>query len=272
MIKIFLLVLLICLPISIYCTYDLINITETTIGYLGYLQLNPETETTLYGNDILHLTFELIFETCDIIRVKLTDTYKTRWEIPQSIISRPQRLLKPEVSNLAFNYESSPFTFTVTRILDGVVLFKLDPNEIIYKDQYLKIQTFSDPTAVTYGLGESTRLEQTLKTNTTYTLWAMDLAASSFYHNLYGSFPYYMQIVDGKAHGVMLFNSNGMDVILQDEYLAFQVIGGVIDLYIFGGHSPTEVVQQLTSIVGRPALVPYWSLGLSSEIIVKTLK
>ena len=44
-----------------------------------------------------------------------------------------------------------------------------------------------------------------------------------------GSHPFYLDMrQSGKAHGVYLRNSNGMDVIYSDKYLTYRVIG---DLY-----------------------------------------
>jgi alpha-glucosidase len=59
----------------------------------------------------------------------------------------------------------------------------------------------------------------------------------------------------------MLMNSNGMDIQLSDNSLTFKPIGGIIDLYVFSGSTPAAVVDQYTQIVGRPAMMPYWSLG-----------
>jgi alpha-glucosidase (family GH31 glycosyl hydrolase) len=92
-------------------------------------------------------------------------------------------------------------------------------------------------------------------------MWAADIAALSFDKNLYGSFPFYLQMVNGLAHGAMLMNSNGMDVVLESNSLTFKTVGGVFDLYVFAGSTPTEVVSQYTDIVGRPTMMPYWSLG-----------
>ena len=43
--------------------------------------------------------------------------------------------------------------------------------------------------------------------------------------------------------------------------IGIQSTGGVLDLYIFAGPTPELVVMQYLEVVGKPALVPFWSLG-----------
>lgn len=40
-----------------------------------------------------------------------------------------------------------------------------------------------------------------------------------------------------------------------------QMIGGVVDLFVLLGPSPSEVLTQYSHVIGTPALMPYWSLG-----------
>ena len=122
-------------------------------------------------------------------------------------------------------------------------------------------------TGATYGFGESTRHTQKLTYNSTYTLWNTDQGASNFDQSLYGSHPFYIQVADdGKAHGVLLLNSNGMDVTLtesstQGNTIGIQTTGGLIDLYIFAGPTPNDVIKQYLEVIGYPAMIPYWALG-----------
>ena len=56
-----------------------------------------------------------------------------------------------------------------------------------------------------------------------------------------------------------------MDVTLTNDTMRFSLIGGVLDMYFLLGPSPFDVTDQLTQIIGRPALPPYWSLGFMNS-------
>eukprot|EP01032_Pedospumella_encystans_P025930 gene25930-29291_t len=204
---------------------------ETATGFSGVLNLSG-VGSTIYGQDITKLSVEVTFETADIARVKITDATNARWEVPESLIERPHATAKPASTNYKFSFTESPFSFELTRVSDGRSLFKLD-DSFIFKDQY----PFSSP-----------------RTSTP----APPLLVSA---SPPASRRPFAVMVNGTAHGAMLMNSNGMDIQLSDERLTFKPIGGIFDLYVFAGSSPAAVVDQYTQIVGRPMMMPYWSLG-----------
>lgn len=253
-----------CFSPSLAVGYMLSGMVQTPTGFKGTLSLLGKGTNT-YGPDLSALRLEAVYETVDTFRLRITDPAASRWEVPSSVLPRPSPADVPPLSADQLNYEfaftSSPFTFRVTRKSDGRDLFRMD-TPFVFKDQYIELSTVTDKQARTFGLGESTRLEQALVPGSTYTLWAADVPAAAFYKNLYGSFPYYLQLQpDGSTHGALLLNSNGMDVKLGQDSLTFRSIGGMIDLYVFSGPSPDAVTRQYTHLVGRPAMQPYWALG-----------
>lgn len=46
-----------------------------------------------------------------------------------------------------------------------------------------------------------------------------------------------------------------------DGSLKYAIIGGVLDFHFFPGPTPDSVLDQYTDVIGKPALMPYWSLG-----------
>ena len=203
------------------------------------------------------------------VRIKISDATKSRWEVPNWIISRPDFDTKSHSvisTHYSFTYTKNPFTFSVTRLSDGTVVYE-SIKELVFKDQYIQIGSVTSRDAFTFGLGESARLDHALKPGSTRSLWAVDMPSMFFYSNLYGVYPYYMQMLHGMAHGVMLLNSNGMNVEISEknDRIVFKTIGGIIDLYVFTGPAPADVLSQYLTVVGKPTMMPYWSLGFHSS-------
>ncbi|KAH9795684.1 acid maltase-related [Citrus sinensis] len=211
--------------------------------------------SSVFGPDIQNLSLFASYETKDRLRVRITDSKNKRWEIPEDIIARQsnstrnhQFLSDPE-SDLVFNlHNATPFVFSVTHSTFSY-LPRCHHKALIFTDsETARKKTF--------------KLKPDQKQ---ITLWNADIAAAAVDVNLYGAHPFYIDLrsPNGTTHGVLLLNSNGMDVVYTGDRITFKVIGGIIDLYFFAGPSPDSVVQQYTELMGRPAPMPYWISSVS---------
>ncbi|XP_061375099.1 alpha-xylosidase 1 isoform X2 [Gastrolobium bilobum] len=267
--------------------YRLISIEETPDGGLvGLLQVKQKTK--IYGPDIPLLRFYAKHETENRLRVQITDAKKQRWEVPYNLLPREQppaltqtigRFRKNPISvseysgsEFLFSYTSDPFSFAVKRKSNGETLFNSSSEDsdhfssLVFKDQYLEISTKLPKDASLYGLGENTQPHGIkLYPSDPYTLYTTDISAINLNADLYGSHPVYMDLRNAggiaSAHAVLLLNSNGMDVFYKGTSLTYKIIGGVFDFYFFSGPTPLNVVDQYTSLIGRPAPMPYWAFG-----------
>ena len=113
-----------------------------------------------------------------------------------------------------------------------------------------------------YGLGEH---KGTLRRSTNYSRFSFynEDRAPAYDKRLYGTHPLYINIEpDGSANGMWLLNSNAMDILLQPTpAITYRPIGGILDFFLFTGPFPADVVWQYQEMVGRPKMIPYWSLG-----------
>ena len=171
-----------------------------------------------------------------------------------------------EASPIRFSYTNNPFTFTIARRETNEVLFNSSAASFVFQDQYIRLRTHLPPDPYLYGLGEHSDPYRLNTTNYIRTMWNRDAGAVPPGTNLYGSHPFYLEHRETGSHGVFLANSNGMDVLIDkdekgDQFLEYNTLGGVVDLYFMAGPSPVEVVQQYGEVVGKPAMQPYWGLG-----------
>lgn len=148
------------------------------------------------------------------------------------------------------------------------MLFDTSGTSLVFEKQYLRLKTWLPEDPNLYGLGEHMDPFRLVNKGYTRTFWTRDSGGVPYRQNLYGSHPIYVEHRLSGTHGVFLVTSNGMDVKLdQDEngdyYLEYNAIGGVFDFYFLAGPGPADVSKQYAELVGTPAMVPYWSLGVS---------
>ncbi|KAF6253912.1 glycosyl hydrolases family 31-domain-containing protein [Scenedesmus sp. NREL 46B-D3] len=230
-----------------------------------------------YGASFDRLAVEATPETPTRLHIKVYPTEGKRWEVPESIVPRPRP--NPNLSRNKLTYDfttehkqhdglgAGAFAIKVNRKSNGAPLFDTTGSRFVFKDQYIELTTKLPKSADVMGLGQMIMPGSSVilrRDGSPITLWNRDLpgALAEPYTNLHSSHPFYLQANrDGFSHGVLFLNSNGMDVILGEESLTYKVIGGLVDLYIFAGPSPEDVMQQYQQVIGTPAMPPFWALG-----------
>ena len=200
------------------------------------------------------------------LHVKIQDRGNQVYQIPESVLPRPEGSSAAAESSLRFDYTEEPFSFTVTRAENDEVLFDTSAAPLVFESQYLRVRTSLPDDPFLYGLGEHTDPFRLNTTDYIRTLWNLDNFGIAAGTNVYGSHPFYMEQRESGTHGVFLMSSNGMDVMINnnegnEQYLEYNVLGGVMDYYFFAGPNPTEVSKQYTEVIGQPAMQPYWGLG-----------
>lgn len=247
------------------------SIRETSRGLEAELYLAGEG-CQFHGPDVPRLRLLVEHETESRLHVLIQDIEQKRYQVPEDILPRPSADSDAATfsSDLAFEFadEGQPFSFKVLRTSTGEVLFDTSDSDLVFERQFLRLKTWLPKDPNLYGLGEHTDSFRLPTRNYKRTFWARDAGGVPQRSNLYSSHPVYMDHRLSGTHGVFLVNSNGMDIVLDEDvdrdqnYLEYRAIGGILDFYFLAGPSPTEVSRQYAEVVGKPAMIPYWSLGV----------
>uniref|UniRef100_A0A4W4HER0 alpha-glucosidase n=1 Tax=Electrophorus electricus TaxID=8005 RepID=A0A4W4HER0_ELEEL len=211
--------------------------------------LERKEAPSMFGADILELSFTAEMQTENRLRFKITDAKQTRFEVPHE-----------HVQSQSTHPYVSPLFYPPSLVLR----FDTSMGPLVFADQYLQLSAKLASDNI-YGLGE--HVHQSFRHSVDWKTWPIftrDAFPNGGTHNLYGHYPYFTCLEDesGKSFGVFLMNSNAMDVTLQPApAVTYRTIGGVLDFYIMLGDTPEAIVQEFTMLVGRPTIPPYWSLG-----------
>ncbi|XP_054706577.1 LOW QUALITY PROTEIN: sucrase-isomaltase, intestinal-like [Uloborus diversus] len=233
--------------------------------------LRRMTAPSRYGDDIQVVYMRVEMQTKYRLRIKFYDPENIRYEVPSPAIPvHPS----PQISeanarevflySVTYNTVSSPFSVKVRRSSSDAVIFDTSVGALTIANQYLELTTKLASEKV-YGLDQY--FSKVFKHD--FNWQELGLFSSS---NLDGNFssgvhPMYLCVENnGNAHGVLLLNSDPMEIQLHPSpAITFRTLGGLLDLYLFLGPSPEEVIQQYTEAVGHSFMPPYWSLGFHAS-------
>jgi alpha-D-xyloside xylohydrolase len=109
-----------------------------------------------------------------------------------------------------------------------------------------------------YGLGE--RFTPFVKNGQVVDIWNEDGGTSS--EQAYKNVPFYLS---NKGYGVFVNHPEKVSYEVASEVVSkvqFSVEGEYLEYYIVGGETPKDVLNNFTTLTGKPALPPAWSFGL----------
>ncbi|XP_065071770.1 maltase-glucoamylase-like isoform X1 [Rhopilema esculentum] len=236
------------------------RIMRTSFGkYVIRLQ---RIQTPQIYTDHSEKVFVVIHSFTSHLRIKIV-TLPARYEVPVTLFEGMEtEPINKDNEIYTVDMNRTPFGLIVNRTKTNRPLFDSSAGPLIFADQFLQMST-KLPSKYIYGFGEHEHESFLHDVNwKTYGMFSRDQYPKPN-ANLYGHHPFHMVMEeDGNAHGILLLNSNAMDVTLQPlPALTYRTIGGVLDFYMFFGPTPEDVVKQYTLAVGRPFMPPYWSLG-----------
>ncbi|KAL6708619.1 hypothetical protein ACN47E_002600 [Coniothyrium glycines] len=245
--------------------YKASNVKRTDSSLRADLTLAGKS-CNIYGNDLQDLVFLAEWQTDSRLHVMIYDKDEQVYQVPEFVVPRPSGTQSVYASNFDVTIEEEPFSFAVKRRTDGEEIFSTKGSSFVFEDQYWRLRTSLPDNPNLYGLGEHTDSLRLPTSNYVRTMWARDAGAVPERTNLYGTHPVYYEhrAGSGNSHGVLLLNSNGMDIKINNDdgqYLEYNVLGGVIDLYFLAGPSPFDVARQYSEITQKAAMMPYWGLG-----------
>ncbi|XP_067392749.1 sucrase-isomaltase, intestinal [Emydura macquarii macquarii] len=241
--------------------YSVSQITYTSSGLTVNLNRNVNYSSRSEA-PINTLRLDVKYHDNNMLQFKIYDDNNKRYEvpIPLNIPSSPVSTYENRLYEVAI--QNNPFGIQIRRKSTGTVIWDSQVPGFTFSDMFIQISTRL-PSQYVYGFGETehTSFRQEMNWHT-WGMFAKD-QPPGYKLNSYGFHPFYMGLEnDGNAHGVLLLNSNAMDVTFQPTpALTYRTIGGILDFYMMLGPTPELVVQEYTALIGRPVMPPYWALG-----------
>ncbi|XP_068943501.1 maltase-glucoamylase [Petaurus breviceps papuanus] len=243
--------------------YSVSDIQYNPTGIIADLFLNSSLyASNLPSTPVNPLRLDIAYHKNDMLQFKIYDANSKRYEVPVplNIPSSPSSTSENRLYEVFI--KSDPFGIEIRRRSTGTVIWDSQVPGFTFNDMFLRISTRL-PSHYIYGFGETEHT--TFRRDMNWNTWGMFSRDEppGYKKNSYGVHPYYMGLEeDGNAHGVLLLNSNAMDVTFQPTpALTYRTVGGILDFYMVLGPTPELVTQQYTELIGRPVMTPYWALG-----------
>uniref|UniRef100_A0AAX7U1H6 alpha-glucosidase n=1 Tax=Astatotilapia calliptera TaxID=8154 RepID=A0AAX7U1H6_ASTCA len=256
-----------CAPNCIYPEnygYNVTSLRESNEGMTIDIIRNTKYRSSgrPQSRDIDTLRVDIKYHSSDMLQFKIYDPNDDRYEVPVelSVPTTPET----EESNRLYRVAivKYPFGIQIIRNSTGTIIWDSSVPGFTFSDMFIQVTTRL-PSHYVYGFGETEH--KTFKHDLNYHTWGMFSKDQppGYKMNCYGVHPFYMGLENtADAHGVLLLNSNAMDVtLLPSPALTYRTLGGILDFYVFMGPTPEMVVQEYTQLIGRPVLPAYWSLG-----------
>ncbi|KAL6030232.1 hypothetical protein STEG23_035760, partial [Scotinomys teguina] len=243
--------------------YSVSNVQNHPNESTADISLKPSPYSNAFpSTPVNQLKLRVIYHKNEMLQFKIYDPNHSRYEVPVSLNIPTAPSSTPEGRLYDVLIKENPFGIEIRRKSTGTVIWDSQLLGFTFNDMFIRISTRL-PSTYIYGFGETEHT--TFKIDLNWHTWGMFSRDEppGYKKNSYGVHPYYMGLEeDGNAHGVLLMNSNAMDVTFQPlPALTYRTTGGVLDFYVFLGPTPELVTQQYTELIGRPVMVPYWSLG-----------
>ena len=199
-----------------YVGYKMKNITNLDKEVTRII-LSKQTSSG-FPNDISTVFVDVDPLLDHLIRIKIYDGNANRYEVP--IPKLNYKYVQQQFKLYDVNFSNNS-TLTVTRKSTGKTVFETDLNFLIFADQYLQLTT-SLASKYVYGLGEHRDFFRKETKWNKYIMFNTDMSpagSGSTGEPLYGTQPFHMSVEDesGNSNGMLMFNSNPMEVLLQPK-------------------------------------------------------
>jgi alpha-D-xyloside xylohydrolase len=159
-------------------------------------------------------------------------------------------ITKKHPVSITYTYKNKKLTSSGTR---STAYMKADDGNHHFREQ-LSLSVGE----TVYGLGE--RFTPFVKNGQIVDIWNEDGGTAS--EQSYKNIPFYMT---NRGYGVFVNHPERVSFEVGSEMVSktqFSVPGEYLEYFLIGGETPKDVLQNYTSLTGKPALPPAWSYGL----------